>query len=78
MVRRGRDGQGAEAKGYCYFNDRVEALMQDFNEKYLSHVNRYTGLAYKDDPAVMGLLVTNENDLTCHFGNLMLGDKNNP
>jgi hypothetical protein len=44
----------------------------------LNHVNRYTDLAYKDDPAIMGLLITNENDLTCHFGNLMLPDKNNP
>ncbi len=72
------DKHGGEGKGYCYFNDRVERLMQDFNEKYLTHVNRYTGLAYKDDPAIMGLLLTNENDLTCHFGNLMLGDKGNP
>ncbi len=77
MARRGRDG-GAEAKGFCYFNDRIEELMRDLNRKYLSHVNRYTGLAYKDDPAIMGLLITNENDLTCHFGNLMLPDKNNP
>ncbi|NQT17847.1 MAG: glycosyl hydrolase family 5, partial [Planctomycetes bacterium] len=79
MIRRARDEQaGTEAKGYCYFNPRVEALMNDFNRKYVSHVNPYTGLAYKDDPAVMGLLITNENDLTCHFGNLMLADKNNP
>ena len=79
MLRRGERGNaGAEAKGYCYFNDRIEQLMKEFNEKYLNHVNRYTALAYKDDPAVMGLLVTNENDLTSHFGNLMLPDKNNP
>lgn len=79
MVRRsGRKEAGAEAKGYCYFNGRIEQLMKDFNAKYLGHVNRYTNLAYKDDPAIMGLLVTNENDLTCHFGNLMLPDKNNP
>ena len=74
-----RDGSaGAEAKGYCYFNSRIEQLMSDFNARYLNHVNRYTNLAYKDDPAIMGLLITNENDLTCHFGNLMLPDKNNP
>ncbi|HUT90051.1 MAG TPA: hypothetical protein VMY37_11170 [Thermoguttaceae bacterium] len=79
MIRRAKPREaGAEAKGYCYFNERIESLMRDFNAKYLSHVNRYTGLAYKDDPAIMGLLVTNENDLTCHFGNLMLADKNNP
>ena len=67
-----------EIKGFCYFNETVQALMVDFNAKYLNHVNPYTGLAYKDDPAVMGVLVTNENDLTHHFGNLMLPDKKNP
>jgi len=77
MARRGSRG-GAEAKGYCYFNDRIEQLMKDFNRTYLNHVNPYTKLAYKDDPAVMGLLITNENDLTGHFGNLMLPDKKNP
>ena len=70
--------KGVEAKGYNYFDDRVTELMQQFNDAYLNHVNRYTGLAYKDDPAVMGLLLTNENDITHHFGNLMLGDKGNP
>ena len=77
MARRGRGGT-AEAKGYCYFNDRLEELMKDFNTKYLGHVNQYTKLAYKDDPGICGLLITNENDLTHHFGNLMLADKNNP
>jgi hypothetical protein len=69
---------GAEGKGYCYFNDRIEQLMKDFNAKYMTHVNKHTSLAYKDDPAIMGLLITNENDITSHFGNLMLADKNNP
>jgi hypothetical protein len=79
MIRRASNPEdGVEGKGYCYFNPRIEELMREFNEKYLTHVNRYTGLAYKDDPAVMGLLLTNENDLTCHFGNLVLPDKNNP
>jgi hypothetical protein len=78
MMRRSKAGGGAEGKGYCYFNERIEQLMKDFNEKYLSHVNKYTSLAYKDDPAIMGLLITNENDTTHHFGNLMLADKNNP
>lgn len=77
MARRS-GGEGAEGKGYCYFNDRITQLMKQFNRMYLSHVNRYTALAYKDDPAIMGLLITNENDITSHFGNLMLRDKNNP
>lgn len=70
--------RGGEIKGFCYFNERVRRLMKEFNAAYLNHVNPYTRLAYKDDPAVMGLLITNENDLTHHFGNLMLGDKGNP
>lgn len=70
--------QHGEGKGFCYYHPHVEELMKEFNARYLGHVNPYTRLAYKDDPAVMGLLVTNENDLTHHFGNLMLGDKGNP
>jgi len=78
MQRKSKRQGGAEGKGYCYFNERIEQLMKDFNAKYMTHVNRYTSLAYKDDPAIMGLLITNENDITSHFGNLMLADKNNP
>jgi hypothetical protein len=78
MLRHSRNQDGAEGKGYCYFNRRIEDLMKDFNAEYLNHVNRYTNLAYKDDPAIVGLLITNENDLCCHFGNLMLPDKDNP
>lgn len=70
--------RNGEAKGFCYFNARVQELMKEFNEACLNHVNRYTGLAYKDDPVIVGLLITNENDLTHHFGNLMLADKGNP
>ncbi len=78
MLRKSKRAGGAEGKGYCYFNERIEQLMKDFNAKYMSHVNKYTSLAYKEDPAIMGLLITNENDITSHFGNLMLADKNNP
>ena len=70
--------RGNEAKGFCYYNDAIQKLMIEFQDNYLNHVNPLTGLAYKDDPAIMGLLITNENDLTNHFGNLMLGDKGNP
>lgn len=70
--------QNGEGKGFNYFNPRVRELMNDFATKYLKHVNPYTNLAYKADAAVMGLLLTNENDVTHHFGNLMLGDKGNP
>ena len=68
----------AEAKGFNYYNNDVMALMQAFNKAYLTHINQYTQLAYKDDPAVIALLITNENDLTQHFGNALLANKNVP
>ncbi len=67
-----------DLRGFCFINDSIRNRMEEFNKKYLSHVNRYTGKAYKDDPAVMGILITNEDDLVGHFGNLFLPDKNNP
>ncbi len=70
--------QGGQAKGFCYVNPRLERLMNQFALDYLAHRNRYTGLTYAEDPAVAFVLLTNENDLTTHFGNLMLPDKNNP
>lgn len=63
-----RDG---DLKGLSYVNPRIEALMQDFARRYLGRTNRYSGRRYADDPGVVGVLVTNENDVTHHFGNLM-------
>jgi hypothetical protein len=68
-------GKGrAEIKGFNYYNESIQKQMQKFNESYLNHVNSFTKLAYKDDPAVIALLITNENDLTHHFGNALLPD----
>jgi len=64
--------------GFCYYNPDVRKLMKEFQDQYLNHVNKYTKLAYKDDPAVVGVLVTNENDLVNHYGHRMLPDKGNP
>ena len=44
--------------------------MERFNEAYVNHLNRYTGLRYKDDPAIVAMLITNENDVTHHFANV--------
>lgn len=62
------NGKKMEAKGFCQYDPTLQKLMAEFQENYLSHVNKYTNKAYKDDPAVMGLLITNENDLTQHYG----------
>jgi hypothetical protein len=70
--------RGGALVGFDYYNTELQALMKEFQHAYLNHVNGYTKLAYKDDPAVVGILVTNEDDLTQHYGNLMLPDKNNP
>jgi hypothetical protein len=64
--------------GFNYLNPQVVDLMKEQQHQFLTHVNRYTRLAYKDDPAIVGVLITNENDLTFHFGNMFLKDKHNP
>jgi hypothetical protein len=64
--------------GYNYVNESIREAMKRFNERYLHHQNRFTGLRYTDDPAIVTLLITNENDLTHHFGNALLPDKGVP
>ncbi len=61
-------GKPGEAKGFCQYDPALQKLMAEFQENYLSHVNPYTKRAYKEDPAIVGLLITNENDLTQHYG----------
>lgn len=66
------------AKGFIYLNKKMQKLTKKFNENLLTRINPYTKLALKDDPSVMGVLITNENDITKHFGNNFLKNKNNP
>ncbi|WP_460139564.1 cellulase family glycosylhydrolase [Pseudomonas sp. S2_E01] len=68
----------AGLKGYNYVNITIQQAMKRFTAAYMNHVNSYTGLAYKDDPAIAAVLITNENDITNHFGNILLGDKDVP
>ena len=68
----------ATAKGFNYINEDLMRRMEAFATAYLSHVNAYTGTAYKDEPAIAALLITNENDLSHHFGNALLPNKNVP
>ncbi|GLU36639.1 cellulase family glycosylhydrolase [Pseudomonas sp. NBRC 100443] len=72
------EGGYAGLKGYAYVNITMQQAMKRFAEAYLTHVNAYTGLAYKDDPAIAAVLLTNENDITQHFGNALLPDKGVP
>lgn len=66
------------AKGFNYFNTSIQDRMQEFNEDYLNHVNFYTKVAYKNDPAIISVLLSNENDLTTHYGNAVLANKGVP
>ena len=66
-----------EAKGFCQYDPGLQKLMAEFEHKYLSHVNHYTRLAYKDDPTIAFVLVTNENDITHHYGVRAIADQNN-
>lgn len=77
ISRGARDGR-PNPKGFTYVNARLTELMKAFNEKLLTRVNPYTGLKIVEEPAVMGILIQNENDLTAHFGNAMNADKNVP
>jgi len=69
--------QQGSGKGFNYVNPRIEKLMLDFADGYVTRTNRFTGKTYADEPAVAFMLLTNENDLTFHFANLLAPDKGN-
>jgi hypothetical protein len=75
-ISKGKDS--ADLKGYNYVNITIQQAMKRFAESYVTHANHYTGLAYKDEPAIAAMLITNENDITHHFGNALLPDKKVP
>lgn len=68
----------ADIRGFNYVSDSIRARMLEFQRAYLSHRNPHTGLRYAEDPAIIAVLITNENDLTHHFGNALLPDKGVP
>lgn len=73
-----KNGKMADLKGYNYVNPTIQQAMKRFNEAYLNHINTFTGIAYKNEPAIMAILITNENDATHHYGNALLPDKHVP
>lgn len=64
--------------GFNYVNPSIAEAMKEFAQQYLGRKNRYTGRSYLDDPGVLGVLLTNENDLTLHYGNLMVAPAGRP
>jgi hypothetical protein len=69
---------GAELKGFNYVNPSIAEAMRRFDDAYVNHLNPYTKLRYKNDPGIIAMLLTNENDLTQHFGNGLLPNANVP
>ena len=69
--RRFRVGDGVEnsellpeaGKPYCVFDRKMIELQKEYNRKLLTHVNKFTGVAYKDEPAIALAEVVNECDL---------------
>ena len=53
--------------GATLFDPVMIALQQQYAEQLLSHVNSYTGLAYKDDPVILTTETTNEDSLFLSF-----------
>ena len=47
-------------KRYPMYNKRLIELQKEYARELLCHVNPYTGLAMKDDPAVMTVQINNE------------------
>ena len=51
------------AKPWSIIDAKMIALQKEYCTQLWTHVNPYTGLAYKDDPAFVLTEITNENDL---------------
>ncbi len=71
VFRKFKSGDGVEAaeklgigaKPYSTYNRKLIELQKKYNCDLWTHINPYTKLAYKDDPAVVLFDITNENDL---------------
>lgn len=68
----------ADIRGYNFISDSIRKRMLEFQRAYTTRRNELSGLRYIDDPAIVGVTISNENDITNHFGNRLLPDKNVP
>ncbi|NMA96384.1 MAG: hypothetical protein GX974_10125 [Clostridiales bacterium] len=51
------------ARPYCIFDRKLIELQKKFNYDLWTHINPYTNLAYKDDPAIALTEIINEGDM---------------
>jgi hypothetical protein len=69
--RKFKKGDGVEAfdelkdaaKPYCIFDPKLIELQKKYNYDLWNHINPYTGLAYKDEPAIVLTEIINEGDI---------------
>ena len=57
------DRLGDAAKPYSTYNRKLIELQKKFNSDLWNHINHYTKLAYKDEPAIVMCEIINEADL---------------
>ena len=55
------------AKGMTLYDPRLVALQKEYAQMLLTHVNPYTGTAYRDEPAVAIVEILNENGVWVGF-----------
>ncbi len=55
------------SKSSSHFNERLIQLQEQYAIRYLTHVNRYTGLTLAEDPAVMTIQICNEDSVFFDF-----------
>ena len=75
-IRKGKPT--ADLMGYNYVNTSIENAMKSFNEDFLNHRDGFNELPYKDDPGIIALLLTNENDVTSHFAYALMPNAHVP
>ena len=59
----GWDGQMHSNKAAFFVSQKASDNFRAFAKKLLEHVNPYTGLAWKDEPALVSLSLVNENTI---------------
>ena len=75
-----RDGhkQPIVANDYINLDRRIQDAAWKYFDALLNHVNPYTGLAYKDDPALAVLEVQNESNVFFYTLNTLLDENKAP
>ena len=65
-----KDGEklsfGFKGSAYLYEDQALMKVQKDYISTLWNHVNPYTKLAYKDDPAIVSSSILNENDIYLH------------